>query len=221
MAQKTLILATTNQDKLKELRPLFEAAEWPVLTLADFPEMPEAPETRDTFIGNAFQKVRFVHARLVEMGTPGMDDLVLVADDAGLCVDMLGGGPGVRSKRFTVEGTDEANNTELLRRLQQIDDRAAHYTCALAIAHNHYSRCIERSCQGSIGRVPRGSYGFAYDCLFTPRGSRLTLAEMDPAEKNKISHRGMAVQALLRIINIRYRNGRVGPAVVPRGCNAP
>ena len=208
MAQKTLILATTNPNKLLELRPLFEAAGWPVLTMADFPEMPEAPETRDTFIGNAFQKVRFVHARLVELGTPNMEDLVLIADDAGLCVDMLGGAPGVRSKRFTVEGTDEANNIELLCQLDAVNDRTAHYICALAIAHNHYSRCIERSCSGSIGRVPRGFQGFAYDNLFIPRGSRLTLAEMDPAEKNRISHRGLAVQALLRIINARYRSCR-------------
>ena len=205
MAQKTLVLATTNADKLLELRPLFEAAGWPVLALADFPAIPEAPETRDTFMGNALQKVRFVHAEMVQLGVQGLDDLIFVADDGGLCVDALGGAPGVRSKRFTPEKTDEANNAELLRWLEHTADRSAHYTCALAVVHNHYARSIERVCPGRIERTPRGPHGFAYDCLFTPDGSPRTMAEMRLEEKNQVSHRSLAVRALVRLLNARYR----------------
>ncbi len=186
-----LLLATDNRHKLEEITAILRDAGLDGLslfTLADFPGLPEAPETQDSFEGNALQKARFAFART---GLPSL------ADDSGLEVDALGMAPGVRSKRFTPEATAEANNRHLLARLAGQTDRRARFRCALALVAPGVEGTVSGSCDGHIGESASGVGGFGYDPLFWPADQPgRSMAQLSPAEKNAISHRGRAFQQL-------------------------
>ena len=191
-----LLLATRNGAKLAELRrilaPLVDAE---VVGLSDFPAYEEPPETGATFMENALQKAREAVRRT---GLPA------VADDSGLAVDALNGMPGVLSARWAGRGRDDAANLRLV--LDQIADvpderRAAAFLCAAAlVTPGGEERVIEGRLDGTIVREPRGSGGFGYDPIFQPDGESRTTAEMDPAEKDAISHRGRAFRALAPLV---------------------
>lgn len=166
----------------------------PGLDWLDLPaELPDPPETGDTFVANALEKATFVHERT---------GLWALADDSGLEVDALGGGPGVLSRRFSPEQTDAANNALLLRTLGDRTDRAARYRCVLALVGPGIRRTAAGSCEGVIGAAgPRGAGGFGYDPLFWPVATPgRTMAELSPAEKDAISHRGAALAQLDRLL---------------------
>lgn len=150
-----------------------------------------ADEPYSTFVENALAKAR--HAAR-ESGLPAL------ADDSGLCVDALSGAPGVLSARFAGEPrSDSRNNEALVRRLSGTDDRRAHYTCALAALRtpdDPEPLVVDARWHGEILQVPRGHNGFGYDPLFFIPELRMTAAELDPAHKNRISHRGLALAAL-------------------------
>ncbi len=187
----TVVLATSNRGKLRTDLPIRFCSAAEVLG-----EQPKIVEDGDTFEANALIKARAV-ARAT--GT------LALADDSGLEVDALGGRPGVRSARFAHEhATDAENNAALLRELEQVDARAARFRCALALvspwktADEHVA---EGACSGSIARAPRGSGGFGYDPLFLVDGHEgRAMAELSEHEKNRVSHRARAVQALRGIL---------------------
>ena len=191
-----LLLATRNEAKLAELRrilaPLVDAE---VVGLSDFPAYEEPPETGATFMENALQKAREAVRRT---------RLPAVADDSGLAVDALNGMPGVLSARWAGRGRDDAANLRLV--LDQIADvpddrRGAAFLCAAAlVTPGGEERVIEGRLDGTIVREPRGSGGFGYDPIFQPDGESRTTAEMDPAEKDAISHRGRAFRALVPLV---------------------
>jgi len=191
----SIVLATSNDGKLAELRALLGDLPVELIGVADAlgPEF-AVTEDGDTFEANARQK-----AKVVCQATR----LIALADDSGLEVRALGGRPGVRSARFAHErATDAENNAALLRELENVDDdeRRAQFRCVLAIVSPYDSdnvRFSEGRCEGSIARTPRGSGGFGYDPLFVvdELGGRV-MAELAEHEKNAISHRARAVRAL-------------------------
>ena len=192
-----LVLATANPHKLIELTRILDAGHVDVrlLSLAEFPGAPEVAETGATFAENALLKA---HAIAHFTGLPA------VADDSGICVDALNGMPGVLSARWSGRhGDDEANLRLLLGQLADIPDerRGARFVCVAALAlpggREHVSEGVVT---GLLIREPRGHNGFGYDPIFVPDSADITTAEMDPADKDRISHRGKALRGLAPVI---------------------
>jgi XTP/dITP diphosphohydrolase len=188
-----VVLATRNPGKIEELRRILAGVE--VVGLEGYPDAPDVAETELTFEGNALLKARAIAAHT---GLPA------VADDSGLCVDALNGMPGVFSARWAGRHGDDPANLRLL--LGQLSDvppalRGAHFACAAAVAlPDGTERVVMGRIDGRIIDVPRGTGGFGYDPIFVPDGERRTTAEMPPAEKDAISHRGRAFRALAEIL---------------------
>lgn len=182
-----LLVATRNINKLTEIRAILDFPTLQLVSMADFPRIPDVEENGATFRENALCKA--LHAS-------SATGLWVMADDSGLEVHSLGGAPGVHSARFAGRhGDDSANNSHLLELLQNHSDRTAQFRCVIALASPQ--GCIgtvEGTCHGTILQHPRGTAGFGYDPLFVPQNSRLTFAEMTPAEKNLHSHRAHALQ---------------------------
>ncbi|MFF8773408.1 RdgB/HAM1 family non-canonical purine NTP pyrophosphatase [Kitasatospora sp. NPDC015120] len=192
-----LILATRNQHKVAELRDILGDAGLDVeLVGADaYPEIPDVPETGVTFAENALLKA---HALARATGLPA------VADDSGLCVDVLNGAPGIFSARWSGKhGDDRANLDLLLAQLSDIapEHRGAHFFCAAALAlPDGTERVVEGRLLGTLRTAPAGTGGFGYDPILQPLGESRTCAELTPAEKNAISHRGQAFRALAPVV---------------------
>ncbi len=187
------VLATRNLHKLREFTELLPGHT--VLALRDDVELP--PETGETFAENALVKARVAAAA---MGAAA------IADDSGICVPALGGAPGVRSARWAGEDASDAENLELL--LERASDGAElEYVCAVAFVDPAagVEETFEGRCRGVMTIDPRGSGGFGYDPAFVPLDdhSGRTMAELTPAEKDAISHRGRAVRALLTWLTTR------------------
>ncbi|HMC97232.1 MAG TPA: RdgB/HAM1 family non-canonical purine NTP pyrophosphatase, partial [Flavobacteriales bacterium] len=157
----------------------------------------ELPETGATLEANALQKARFAFERTGSM---------CIADDTGLEVDALNGDPGVRSARYAGEAKDPlANMVLLLSKMAGRTDRGARFRTVIALVGRDGERTFEGEVRGTITTVPRGQGGFGYDPVFLPHMSELTFAELDPARKNAVSHRGMAVWKLVRYLEEHYR----------------
>jgi XTP/dITP diphosphohydrolase len=196
-----IVLATRNAAKLAELSRILEASRVRVTlaSLADFPGAPEVAETGRTFEQNALLKARSA-ARFT--GLPA------VADDSGLCVDALNGMPGVLSARWAGRhGDDQANLDLVLAQLSDVaaDDRGAYFACAAAFVlpapqAEDAERVVEGRLYGRLATAPRGTNGFGYDPIFLPDAAEITTAEMEPADKDAISHRGRALRALAPVI---------------------
>ncbi|MCW2841886.1 MAG: rdgB [Aeromicrobium sp.] len=195
-----VVLASNNAKKLAELRrilqPLVPGIE--VLGLADFPAYDEPAETEPTFEGNALIKAR---ACLAVTGLPSL------ADDSGLCVDALGGMPGVLSARWSgvpkAEGGDAANNRLLLSQLSDVppERRTAQFRCVMALCIPGGREIVQAGeMTGRILAAEHGGGGFGYDPLFAADGYDVSTAELPPAEKDRISHRGRALTAMAPVI---------------------
>jgi len=193
-----LIVATRNPGKLKEIRALLEPLQIVVRGVAEFPELPEVSEDGLTFAANAEKKAATI-ARLTGRLT--------LADDSGLEVVALRGGPGIHSARYAGEDADDAaNNRKLLAVMATTppDQRSAAFVCIMALcAPDGSCRTFAGRLSGSIIDKPRGTEGFGYDPLFVVTGSQRTLAEIPLAEKNRISHRA---QALAQVV-VALREG--------------
>ncbi|MGY4870103.1 RdgB/HAM1 family non-canonical purine NTP pyrophosphatase [Mycolicibacterium elephantis] len=194
----SLLVASRNRKKLAELHRVLDAAGVSGLTLLsldDVTPFDEAPETGATFEDNALAKARQAFRAT---------GLATVADDSGLEVDALNGMPGVLSARWS--GThgdaaekDRANTALLLAQLRDVPDerRGAAFVSACALVHDGGEVVVRGKWPGRIAREPRGDGGFGYDPVFLPAGSTRTAAELSPAEKDAVSHRGRALTALL------------------------
>jgi XTP/dITP diphosphohydrolase len=202
---KRLLLATRNDGKLREMRPFLEGFDARVETLPSHPEIGDIDENGATFEENARKKA--IHAAR-------LSGLWTVAEDSGLCVDALGGAPGVRSARYAgVHGDDAANNARLLRELGDTKQRSARYVCVLALASPAGEIVCEARgvCEGEIAREARGHAGFGYDPLFLPeRIPGSTMAQLPPEQKNLISHRAQAMHAFVPLL--RAHLGGAGDA---------
>jgi XTP/dITP diphosphohydrolase len=187
---RRFVLASGNAGKLRELRELLAPLHFELVAQTELGIAP-ADEPHDTFVENALAKARHAAAR---SGLPAL------ADDSGLCCSALAGAPGVRSARLAGdEASDEANNRELLRLLERETDRRAHYVCvlvALRSADDPEPLIAQARWHGEILGAPRGSGGFGYDPLFWLPALSCSAAELPRAEKNRISHRGLALAQL-------------------------
>jgi XTP/dITP diphosphohydrolase len=196
MSMKRIVLASNNPGKLREIAELLAPLGIDVIPQASL-GIAEAEEPHDTFVENALAKAR--HASRAS-GLPAL------ADDSGLCVDALGGAPGVHSAYYAGreggrEARDARNNAKLLACLGT--GRKAHYVCVMVLvrsADDPDPLVAEGTWHGEIARAPRGANGFGYDPLFLLPERGLTAAELPPAEKNRLSHRGRAAARLLELL---------------------
>ena len=186
-----LVLASNNAGKLREFRRLLEPLGVTVIPQAEL-GIADADEPHVTFIENALAKAR--HAR-AHAGLPAL------SDDSGVCVDALGGAPGVHSARYAGEPKSDArNNAALVASLAGVADRHAHYYCVLVLVRypdDPQPIIAEGAWHGTIVDAPRGSGGFGYDPHFLDETTGLTGAELPLAKKNELSHRGQAMRALI------------------------
>jgi XTP/dITP diphosphohydrolase len=183
-----IVLATRNAHKVREILRICQ--DWPVRWVTDAP-LPEVEETGRSYLDNALLKARAAAEATGEAA---------LADDSGIEVDALGGGPGPRSARYAGEGaTDEANLRALLRALAGVPraGRTARYRAVAVLVERRGEEVrAEATCEGIIGPKPRGTGGFGYDPIFEPVGWDRTMAELSPEDKDRISHRGRALREL-------------------------
>jgi XTP/dITP diphosphohydrolase len=190
-----LVLATKNKDKLRELQSLMKGSPVRVFSLADFPECAEVEENGRTFEANAKKKAR-EYSKCTRTLT--------LADDSGLMVSCLKGKPGVYSARFAGPGCAyQDNNLKLLSLMKNVPEsrRLAKFVCVMAIYDNQkFVKAVRGECRGKIAFSAKGKNGFGYDPVFIPEGFSKTFAELSPAVKNRLSHRGKALLAAKRVI---------------------
>ncbi|HQL47754.1 MAG: Non-canonical purine NTP pyrophosphatase [Acidobacteria bacterium ADurb.Bin340] len=187
-----LLLASRNAHKaqeLAELLPGFSFVLWP-------PEAPEIPESGAFFQDNALQKATFARDWWAAHGTEAVEGVL--ADDSGLCVDALWGGPGVLSARFAPDLADYADkNRRLLSLMPPEAPRTARFVCVLALAPSQgQPLTVGGAVEGSLAFEPRGTQGFGYDPIFVPEGFTQTFGELASRVKHTLSHRGRAARAL-------------------------
>ena len=185
-----IVLATRNKNKIREFKVLFAECQTDVnvLSLDDIGYFGDIEEGGETFEENA----------KIKASVPAKMGYIGIADDSGLCVDALGGAPGVYSARFS-GGDDEDNNDLLLNKLENEENRKAKYVCAIACVFpdNSNDFCVTGECHGEILRERQGTGGFGYDPLFYFPEFDKTFAQIDLSEKNKVSHRAIALRALV------------------------
>ncbi|HZU68291.1 MAG TPA: XTP/dITP diphosphatase [Ktedonobacteraceae bacterium] len=191
---RDLLLATTNVHKLEEFRAIFADLPYRLLSLQDIQLQMDVEETGSTFAENAELKAHTY---------AGASGLLTLADDSGLEIDALEGAPGVFSARFAGRDTSYQERFRLiLERLEglPVEQRGARFRCAIALAEpSGYTRIVEGVIEGVIADAPRGENGFGYDPIFLVPELGMTTAELEPGDKNRISHRGRAAQ-LARIL---------------------
>ena len=184
----TIVLASRNKHKIKELRETLSPLGIELKSTYDFPELEEVEEDADTLEGNALKKARYVHEQT---------GLAALSDDTGLEVDALNGRPGVFSARYAGEDASYQDNVDkLLEELSGVpmERRGAQFRTVAALVTDEGAQTFEGVCRGIIITKERGSGGFGYDPVFLPAAYKKTFAELDPEIKNEISHRGKAVQ---------------------------
>lgn len=191
MPEKKLVFATNNLHKLEEVRQML-GPEFTLFSLKEIGCEEDIPETGATFRENASIKARYIHERY------GLD---CFADDSGLEVDALGGAPGVFSARYAGNhGNAAANIEKLLRELKDKEVRSARFHAVISLIVGGNEHFFEGTVSGSIRPGRSGDGGFGYDPVFQPEGYDVTFAEMKPEEKNRISHRGRAIEQLVAFL---------------------
>jgi len=187
----TIILATKNPGKIKEIVPFLSRMVTTIMSLADLDERILIPETGKTFEDNAVMKAETIFKKT---------GIITLADDSGLEVDALGGQPGVLSARFAGENaSDVENNKLLLKCMQNIPDnqRQARFRCVMALAMPDGTKTFEGTVEGTIARSPAGTCGFGYDPIFIPDGYNETFGKLRSDSKLKISHRTRALEKVI------------------------
>jgi len=187
MDMKKIILASSNAHKIKEFRDMLKDLNIEILSLKDVGFYQEIPETGTTFKENSYIKARTIFDKY---------HLPVIADDSGLSVDILNGGPGVYSHRFSGENaTDKENRTKMISELEKhnVNSSKAHFTCVITYIDEVKMIVTEGFLYGEIIKEERGDNGFGYDPIFYLREYNKTVAELPESEKNKISHRHNAL----------------------------
>jgi len=201
---REIVIATRNKDKKKEIAELLSGLPVKVLSLSDFPGLPEVKEKGSTFEENAIAKA---------IACSGKTKRLCLADDSGLEVPALGGRPGVLSARFAgPKVTYKDNNEKILRLLRNAsrDRRKARFVCYIALANSRgIIQGVKGTCSGRISESIRGNRGFGYDPVFIPWGYSKTFGELGESIKNKISHRSRALKKAKKIIAEYF--GRYSP----------
>lgn len=205
MKKERLVLGTKNKDKLKELKHLLKGSKIEVLSLADFPRCGDVHEDGRTFEANARKKAGIYASHT---------GALTLADDSGLMVNFLHGQPGVFSARFAGKGcTYHDNNVKLLKLLEKLppSKRGAKFVCVMALYdRRQFVRAVKGECCGTIAFEERGENGFGYDPVFIPDGFSRTFAELSPATKNRLSHRGKALRAAKKAV-LSYLKKQIRP----------
>ncbi|MFD1065412.1 XTP/dITP diphosphatase [Oceanobacillus locisalsi] len=189
---KKIIIATKNKGKAKEFRAFFDPYDIEAVSLLDLEEeIPDIEETGESFVENAAIKAEQIANHFQQPA---------LADDSGLIIDSLEGRPGIYSARYAGEPTDDqANIDKILEEMKEVpeNERTARFICVLAIARpGEETMFVTGYCEGHIQLTQSGENGFGYDPVFVPEGYEQTMAELDPDEKNQISHRKMAINQL-------------------------
>jgi len=193
-----LVIATRNEDKILEIREIFDGNSFELISLSDFPQAPEVEETGKTLVENALLKA---------VSAAKTTGLPAIADDTGLFVDALNGEPGLRSSRYAGENVSyDENRKLLLKNLEKVPggDRGARFETIALLVDGSEHISAKGELEGLITNEQRGTNGFGYDPIFQPLGSEKTFGELTREEKQVYSHRGIAFQELLRIMNIKY-----------------
>lgn len=189
---KTLVFATNNEHKLKEVQSLL-GDNWKIVGLKQIGCSEDIPETKPTIEGNAIQKAQYIYEHY------GYE---CFADDTGLEIDALKGEPGVYSARYAGPDRDaEANMNKVLHKMTHVKNRNASFKTVMALRMKSGLKTFTGICEGQITERKTGDYGFGYDPIFQPMGQHLTFAEMPLAEKNAISHRSLAIRELIKHLN--------------------
>lgn len=192
---KTMVVASNNKHKIKEIKKILTG--YNILTLNDIDFREEIIENGNTFEENALVKAETIHNYLKEKGL----DYFVLADDSGLCVDALDGAPGVYSARYAgVHASDQANRDKLLKELEG-KDRVAHFICNIVVYYPNgkYKTFIGKT-DGKITKEEIGNKDFGYDCVFYSNELNKTFGEAKDEEKNLVSHRGKALRAMIKDI---------------------
>lgn len=189
MEKNTIVVASGNQGKIKEFREMLEPEGYTVLSLADFPDMPEIEENGTTFHDNAIIKAQAVTNRY---------GIMAISDDSGLEIDALDKKPGVMSARWLGHDTPyDIKNAKVLELMQGKENRSCRYVCAIAITQKDEEPVVFEDCvECEIAKEAKGNNGFGYDPIIYYPPFKKTMAEMSKEEKNSISHRGKAVRKL-------------------------
>lgn len=188
----SIVFATSNVNKVREVSALLDG-NIELVSLEDIGCTEEIPETQPTIEGNALQKARYVRDNY---------KIDCFAEDTGLEITALNGEPGVYSARYAGEDKDsEANMAKVLTKLEGKSDRAAQFKTVVALTLNEKEYTFEGICKGHIATAKSGSKGFGYDPIFIPEGYDVSFAEMSAEEKNRISHRGKAIDKLKDFLN--------------------
>jgi XTP/dITP diphosphohydrolase len=196
---KELVIATNNKHKVEEISNLLNS-KVKLLTLKDIGCFDDIPEDQDTLQGNAHQKANYIYQKF------GYD---CFADDTGLEVEALNGEPGEYSARYSIDEAPDIPENErsvynikkLLRKLKGQHNRKSAFRTSICLIEKGLSTYFEGKVEGNIIEETRGALGFGYDPIFIPDGYNITFAEMDLSEKNKISHRSIAIHKLLAYLN--------------------
>lgn len=190
----TLFLASGNPHKIEELQQILESLGIQLKSTLDYPNAPDVEEDQPDLKGNALKKARFWFEKT---GLPS------IADDTGLEVEALNGAPGVYSARYAgVNVTYQDNVRKLLDELNDEQNRKAQFRTVIAYITNENEYFFEGVCKGEILTEQKGTKGFGYDPVFRPNGYKKTFAELDAEEKNKISHRGKALEKFLEFLSV-------------------
>lgn len=188
---RKLVFATNNTHKLEEVRAILEPA-FSIISLTELGCNDDIPETADTLEGNALLKAQYIHQKF------GVN---CFADDTGLEIEALGGEPGVYSARYAGEENNACENMcKVLRLLGDNPNRKACFRTVIALIVDDETFLFEGRIDGNIAKNPRGNSGFGYDPIFVPEGYLVSFAELGVDEKNKISHRALAVQKLAEFL---------------------
>ncbi|MBQ3903099.1 MAG: RdgB/HAM1 family non-canonical purine NTP pyrophosphatase [Lachnospiraceae bacterium] len=203
---KTIIFATGNAGKIREIKEIFKELDLTILSMKEAGVSADPEEDGESFEDNSIIKAKAVR-KLVDESYPEPSQVLVMADDSGLEVDYLDKAPGIMSARFMGHNTSyDIKNNEILKRLEGVPDekRTARFVCAVSAVFSGGEALVTRqTMEGRIGYEIEGKNGFGYDPIFIPDGYDVTSATISPEEKNKISHRGKALRSMLKMIRDR------------------
>lgn len=189
---RKFVLASANPHKIVEMRTILAPLRIELMAVTDFPKLEEVIEDQPTLQGNALKKAVYTAQ---ETGLPA------IADDTGLEVEALNGAPGVYSARYAGPSASYSDNVEkLLSELEGKKNRKARFRTVIALVNGNEEHLFEGICEGEITEIRQGTKGFGYDPVFRATGAVKTFAELESYEKNEISHRGRAMQKLIRFL---------------------